>query len=89
MVFPPITAASAHVSFSHATDATVTVRLAGEWRLHLSGAYTGYPQVQKDLQMIAGTPDHVIPRLKMILEVLRPGILSFRLLCGEARREMG
>jgi hypothetical protein len=35
--------------------------------------YAGYRQVQKDLQMIACTPDHVIPMLKMILEVLRPG----------------
>jgi alkanesulfonate monooxygenase SsuD/methylene tetrahydromethanopterin reductase-like flavin-dependent oxidoreductase (luciferase family) len=41
------------------------------------GIYAGYPQVQKDLQMIAGTPDNVIPKLKMILEVLRPGIFSF------------
>jgi len=32
--------------------------------------------VQKDLQMVAGTPEHVIPKLKMMLEVLRPGILA-------------
>jgi phospholipid/cholesterol/gamma-HCH transport system permease protein len=37
MVSSPITAASAHVSFSRATDATVMVRLVGEWRLHLAG----------------------------------------------------
>ena len=37
MVPSPITAASAHVSFSRVTDATVRVRLGGEWRLHLAG----------------------------------------------------
>ena len=29
------------------------------------------------MQMIAGTPDNVIPKLRMILDVLRPGIFSF------------
>ena len=33
----PIPAASARVSFSRKPNATVTVRLAGEWRLHLAG----------------------------------------------------
>jgi phospholipid/cholesterol/gamma-HCH transport system permease protein len=37
MVSSPILAASARVSFSRTTDATVTVRLAGESRLHLAG----------------------------------------------------
>src|SRR5208283_1788758 len=37
MVSSPISAASARVSFSRTTDATVTVRLAGEWSLHLTG----------------------------------------------------
>ncbi|HTY56466.1 MAG TPA: LLM class flavin-dependent oxidoreductase [Candidatus Binataceae bacterium] len=39
--------------------------------------YSGYPKVLKDMQMIAGTPDNVIPKLCKILEVLRPGIFSF------------
>lgn len=39
--------------------------------------YAGYSQSQKDLQMIAGTPDKVIPQLRTVLEVLRPGIFSF------------
>ena len=30
-----------------------------------------------DMQMIAGTPDNVIPKLYKILDVLRPGIFSF------------
>jgi len=37
MVSSPIPPSSNHVSFSRTTDATVTVRLAGEWRLHLAG----------------------------------------------------
>jgi alkanesulfonate monooxygenase SsuD/methylene tetrahydromethanopterin reductase-like flavin-dependent oxidoreductase (luciferase family) len=39
--------------------------------------YAGYPQVLKDMQMIAGTPDNVIPKLCKVLDVLRPGIFSF------------
>lgn len=39
--------------------------------------YAGYPQVLEDLQMIAGTPDHVIPKLKKVINGLRPGIFSF------------
>jgi alkanesulfonate monooxygenase SsuD/methylene tetrahydromethanopterin reductase-like flavin-dependent oxidoreductase (luciferase family) len=41
------------------------------------GVYAQYDQSRKDLQMIAGTPDYVIPRLRKVLEVLRPGIFSF------------
>src|SRR5271166_1993581 len=37
MVSSPISAASSRVSFSRTTDATVMVRLAGEWRLHVAG----------------------------------------------------
>lgn len=39
--------------------------------------YEGYPQVLRDYQMIAGTPDSVIPKLKKVIDVLRPGIFSF------------
>ncbi len=36
-----------------------------------------YAENRRNLQMIAGTPDHVIPRLKKVMDVLRPGIFSF------------
>ena len=39
--------------------------------------YDSYPEVLKDLVMIAGTPDNVIPKLKKVLDILRPGIFSF------------
>ncbi len=39
--------------------------------------YDRFPTAQEDLQIIAGTPDYVIPRLKHVLDILRPGILSF------------
>ena len=39
--------------------------------------YGRFETAQQDLQMIAGTPDYVIPRLKHVLDMLRPGILSF------------
>jgi hypothetical protein len=39
--------------------------------------YERFDVAQQDLQMIAGTPDYAIPRLKHVLDVLRPGILSF------------
>jgi alkanesulfonate monooxygenase SsuD/methylene tetrahydromethanopterin reductase-like flavin-dependent oxidoreductase (luciferase family) len=42
-----------------------------------SKIYAGYPQVLEDMQMIAGTPDHVIPKLRKVIDVLRPGIFSF------------
>jgi alkanesulfonate monooxygenase SsuD/methylene tetrahydromethanopterin reductase-like flavin-dependent oxidoreductase (luciferase family) len=41
------------------------------------GIYEAYPQSQRDLQMIAGTPEHVVAQLRKVLEVLRPGIFSF------------
>jgi alkanesulfonate monooxygenase SsuD/methylene tetrahydromethanopterin reductase-like flavin-dependent oxidoreductase (luciferase family) len=39
--------------------------------------HDSYESVQKNLQLIVGTPKTVIPKLKKILEVLRPGIFSF------------
>lgn len=39
--------------------------------------YANYSASQADLQMIAGTPDNVIGKLRKVLEVLRPGIFSF------------
>ena len=39
--------------------------------------YDRFPTAQEDLQMIAGTPDYVIPRVKRVMDVLRPGILAF------------
>ena len=39
--------------------------------------YSGYPEVLKDMVMIAGTPDTVIPKLKKVLDILQPGIFSF------------
>ncbi|MEA2626603.1 MAG: hypothetical protein QOD06_2648 [Candidatus Binatota bacterium] len=39
--------------------------------------YERFDVAQQDLQMIAGTPDYAIPRLQHVLDVLRPGILSF------------
>ena len=39
--------------------------------------YGRFDTAQQDLQMIAGTPDYIIPRLQYVLDMLRPGILSF------------
>lgn len=39
--------------------------------------YATYPSVLKDMVMIAGTPDNVIPKLKKLQDVLRPGIFTF------------
>ena len=39
--------------------------------------YATYDKTREQLQMIAGTPDYVIPRIRKVLEVLRPGIFSF------------
>ena len=39
--------------------------------------YARFDSAQEDLQMIAGTPEYVIPRVKKVMEILRPGIFSF------------
>lgn len=39
--------------------------------------YNTYPDLLRDRVMIAGTPDNVIPKLKQIMDILRPGIFSF------------
>ncbi|MGH8012973.1 MAG: LLM class flavin-dependent oxidoreductase [Candidatus Binataceae bacterium] len=38
--------------------------------------YKSYPKAVAGLQIIAGTPKTVIPKLRKILEVLRPGVLG-------------
>ncbi|HVN91268.1 MAG TPA: LLM class flavin-dependent oxidoreductase [Candidatus Binataceae bacterium] len=39
--------------------------------------YAGYPDWQKQRQVITGSPETLIKKLRYILEVLRPGIFSF------------
>jgi alkanesulfonate monooxygenase SsuD/methylene tetrahydromethanopterin reductase-like flavin-dependent oxidoreductase (luciferase family) len=39
--------------------------------------YAGYERVQQNLQVIVGTPRTVIPKIKTLLQVLRPGIFIF------------
>jgi len=39
--------------------------------------YATYPQWQKQGQIITGTPKTIVPKLRHVLEVLRPGIFSF------------
>jgi alkanesulfonate monooxygenase SsuD/methylene tetrahydromethanopterin reductase-like flavin-dependent oxidoreductase (luciferase family) len=39
--------------------------------------YDTYPQWLKASQMIVGTPKTIVPKLRHVLEVLRPGIFSF------------
>jgi len=39
--------------------------------------YDAYPKALEGLQMIAGTPAAVIPKLCKVLDILRPGIFSF------------
>jgi alkanesulfonate monooxygenase SsuD/methylene tetrahydromethanopterin reductase-like flavin-dependent oxidoreductase (luciferase family) len=39
--------------------------------------YDTYPQWLKESQMITGTPKTIVPKLRHVLEVLRPGIFSF------------
>jgi hypothetical protein len=39
--------------------------------------FANFPAVERSMQIICGTPKSVIPRLRKVLEVLRPGIFSF------------
>jgi hypothetical protein len=38
---------------------------------------SGYEKVQRNLQLIIGSPKTVIPQLKTILQILRPGVFVF------------
>jgi len=48
--------------------------------------YARYDAAKEGLQIITGTPKSVLPKLRKVLEVLRPGIFSFWL-DGPAPRE--
>ena len=39
--------------------------------------FEAFPKVEQSLQVICGTPETVIRKLRVVLEVLRPGIFSF------------
>jgi alkanesulfonate monooxygenase SsuD/methylene tetrahydromethanopterin reductase-like flavin-dependent oxidoreductase (luciferase family) len=39
--------------------------------------FDAFPQVEHSMQVICGTPDTVIKKLRVVLEVLRPGIFAF------------
>ena len=39
--------------------------------------YDLYPQAQESYQLIRGTPKSVIPKIRKVMEVLRPGIFGF------------
>ncbi len=50
-----------------------------------------FPQVERAMQVICGTPKSVIPKIRKVLEVLRPGIFGFWQndgpISGEARTQ--
>jgi alkanesulfonate monooxygenase SsuD/methylene tetrahydromethanopterin reductase-like flavin-dependent oxidoreductase (luciferase family) len=39
--------------------------------------FDAFPQVEHSMQVICGTPDNVIKKLRVVLECLRPGIFAF------------
>jgi hypothetical protein len=39
--------------------------------------FEAFPAVERAMQVICGTPATVIPKLRTVLEVLRPGIFAF------------
>lgn len=39
--------------------------------------FEAFPAVERAMQVICGTPETVIPKLRTVLEVLRPGIFAF------------
>ncbi len=39
--------------------------------------FDAFPQVERSMQVICGTPKTVIPKIRKVLEVLRPGIFGF------------
>jgi alkanesulfonate monooxygenase SsuD/methylene tetrahydromethanopterin reductase-like flavin-dependent oxidoreductase (luciferase family) len=59
-------------------ESTRTKLARGEISLEEARAaiYKSYPKAVEGLQIIAGTPKTVIPKLRKILEVLRPGVFG-------------
>jgi alkanesulfonate monooxygenase SsuD/methylene tetrahydromethanopterin reductase-like flavin-dependent oxidoreductase (luciferase family) len=49
--------------------------------------YSGYQKAQDDLQLIIGTPKTVIPKIRRILDVLRPGTLGIATVNGPISSE--
>ena len=49
--------------------------------------YRGYQRSQEELQTIIGTPKTVIPKVKTLLRVLRPGIFIFFSVQGQVSNE--
>ncbi|MEE9149118.1 MAG: LLM class flavin-dependent oxidoreductase [Candidatus Tectomicrobia bacterium] len=49
--------------------------------------YQGYHKAQEKLQTIVGTPKTVIPKVKTLLQVLRPGIFIFFSVQGQVSNE--
>jgi alkanesulfonate monooxygenase SsuD/methylene tetrahydromethanopterin reductase-like flavin-dependent oxidoreductase (luciferase family) len=39
--------------------------------------FDAFPKVEKSMQVICGTPKTVIPKIRKVLEVLRPGVFGF------------
>jgi|HubBroStandDraft_1064217.scaffolds.fasta_scaffold28833_1 alkanesulfonate monooxygenase SsuD/methylene tetrahydromethanopterin reductase-like flavin-dependent oxidoreductase (luciferase family) len=39
--------------------------------------FDAFPQVERAMQVICGTPKSVLPKIRKVLEVLRPGIFAF------------
>jgi hypothetical protein len=49
--------------------------------------FDAFPNVERAMQVICGTPKTVIPKLRKVLEVLRPGIFAFWQNDGPISRE--
>src|SRR5712692_1906945 len=70
----------AHMFVDPKTGASV-IKLEAEEEVDVTALkksfFDGYQGAQNNLQLIRGTPKTVIPKLKKILDVLRPGIFAF------------
>ncbi|MBV1906018.1 MAG: LLM class flavin-dependent oxidoreductase [Pseudomonadales bacterium] len=47
----------------------------------------GLDKAQRNMQILIGTPDTVIPKVKKIIEVIRPGVFSFFAVQGQVNNE--
>jgi alkanesulfonate monooxygenase SsuD/methylene tetrahydromethanopterin reductase-like flavin-dependent oxidoreductase (luciferase family) len=66
-------------TLQHVADSTRKRLARGEATVEEAkqAIYKAYPKAVDSLQIIAGTPKTVIPKLRKILEVLRPGTFGF------------
>jgi alkanesulfonate monooxygenase SsuD/methylene tetrahydromethanopterin reductase-like flavin-dependent oxidoreductase (luciferase family) len=79
----PFAAGTSPTSSQSVSDAQVDYRTSAWKEQHIDleatrkDIFAAFPQVERSMQVICGTPRSVLPKIRKVLEVLRPGIFGF------------